>query len=93
MIVFYEGFDGVSVPIVNWRIGIANGAIDPVDGRIKSLARFSANPIVNLGPSGSWDDTTVQLPSAIRVGNEMWVYYSGNDGSAFRVGRAVANIL
>jgi beta-xylosidase len=94
MIVFYEGFDGVQVPIVHWRIGIADGSINPLDGRIKSLVRRTgANPIIDLGVSGSWDDATVQLPSAIKMGTEMWVYYSGNDGSAFRLGRAIANIL
>lgn len=93
VIVFYEGFDGVQEHIRHWRVGIADGKVDPTDGRIKSLIRRAGNPIINLGSSGSWDDTTVQLPSAIRVGDEMWVYYSGNDGSAFRVGRAIAKIM
>jgi hypothetical protein len=56
--------------------------------------RCCTHLIINLGPSDSWDDTTVQAPSAIQVRNQIWVYYyySGNDGSAFRVGRAVANL-
>jgi hypothetical protein len=45
-----------------------------------------------LGLSDSWNDTTVQVPSAIQIGNQIWVYYLRNNGSAFRVGRAVANL-
>jgi beta-xylosidase len=91
VMVFYEGFNGKQEPIINWRIGIADGTIDSADGRIKSLTRRGA-PAINLGASGSWDDTTVQLPSVIRVVDKLWVYYSGNDGNAFRVGRAVAQL-
>ena len=89
--VFYEGFNGKQEPVINWRIGIVDGTIDPTDGRIKSLTRRGA-PAINLGAPGSWDDIAVQLPSAIRVEDELWVYYSGNDGKAFRVGRAVAQL-
>jgi beta-xylosidase len=91
VMVFYEGFNGVKEPIVNWRIGIADGTIDSQDGRIKSLTRRGA-PVINLGASGSWDDTTVQLPSVIKVVDKLWMYYSGNDGQAFRVGRAIAQL-
>jgi predicted GH43/DUF377 family glycosyl hydrolase len=91
VMVFYEGFNGKQEPIINWRIGIADGTIDSADGSIKSLTRRGA-PAINLGAPGSWDDTTVQLPSVIRVGDELWVYYSGNDGEAFRLGRAVAQL-
>jgi predicted GH43/DUF377 family glycosyl hydrolase/predicted phosphodiesterase len=94
VMVFYEGFNGNQAPIMNWRIGLTEGSIDSSDnGRIKSLSKSSSNPIVDLGPSGAWDDVTVQLPSVIKVGeSELWLYYSGNDGSAFRVGIAIAKI-
>ena len=69
------------------QVAPLNGFNSPV-----TLSSRSCNLIINLGPSDSWDDTTVQAPSAIQVGNQIWVYYSGNDGSAFRVGRAVANL-
>jgi calcineurin-like phosphoesterase family protein len=91
VMVFYEGFNGIQEPTINWRIGIADGAIDPVDGRIKNLTRVGA-PTIDLGEAGSWDDTTVQLPSVIQVSDELWMYYSGNDGEAFRLGRAIAQL-
>ena len=89
LMVFYEGSNDKQEPAINWRIGIATGTINPADGRIKSLTRQGA-PAINLGSPGSWDDTTIQLPSVIQAGDELWVYYSGNDGKAFRLGRAVA---
>jgi predicted GH43/DUF377 family glycosyl hydrolase len=91
VMVFYEGFNGNQEPVINWRIGIADAEIDSADGRIKSLTRRGA-PAINLGAEGSWDDTTVQLPSVIRVGDELRVYYSGNSGQAFRLGRAIAQL-
>ncbi len=91
--VYYEGFNGVKEPIINWRIGLAEGSIDSQDGgRIKSLTKSASNPIIRLGVSGSWDDTTVQLPSVIKVVDKLWLYYSGNDGQAFRLGRAIAQL-
>ena len=91
VIVFYEGFDGTNeLTQTSWRIGIADGNVDPVDSRIKSLTRYSA-PALDLGAANTWDDNTVQLPSIIQVGTELWLYYSGHDGTAFRLGRAIAS--
>jgi hypothetical protein len=95
-ILFYEGWDGTQEHIWHWRVGIADGQVDPVDDRIKSLTRRTAdppNPVINLGLSGSADSVTSQVPSALIVGNQVWCYYSGNDGAAFRVCLGVANIL
>jgi hypothetical protein len=96
VMVFYEGWNGIQEHIINWRIGIADGHVDPVDLRIKSLTKRTAdlpNPCIGLGPGGSFDDMTLQLPCGIQVGNQICCYYSGNDGSAFRVGLFVADIL
>lgn len=92
VMLFYEGFNGIQQPVINWQIGIADGIIDSVDGRIRSLNRRASNPVIPLGAPGSFDSVTAQLPSALRVNDQMWVYYSGNNGSAFRLGRAVAQI-
>lgn len=96
VMVFYEGFNGNQEPVTNWRIGLAQGSIDSSDnGRIKSLSKCSCNPIVRLGSSGAWDDVAVQLPSVIEVegADELWLYYSGNSGSAYRVGVAIAKTV
>lgn len=48
------------------------------------------DPVLDLGQG--WDSNTVQLPSVIVEGKQLWMYYSGHDGSAFRLGRAVAPV-
>ncbi len=85
---FYEGFNEAS-----WRIGIASGIVNQTDMTIKGLTK-DPSPILDLGLPGSFDDHTVQLPSVILSPDrkQLWMYYSGNDGSAFRLGRAVASV-
>ena len=89
---FYEGFDGTNgATQTSWRIGMANGTVDS-DGRIKSLAKDPL-PILDIGSQGSWDHNAVHLPSILFTGTEFWMYYSGHDGLAYRLGRAVAQVL
>ena len=59
------------------------------EGRINGLAR-DKDPVLDLGQD--WDNNTVQLPSVTVEGKELWMYYSGHDGSSFRLGRAVAPV-
>ncbi len=82
--VFYEGYNGTS-----WRIGLATGTQDPTDRRVKTLTKQPAS-ILDLGSPGSFDSHTLQLPTIVLVGPQLWLYYSGNDGQAFRLGRATA---
>ncbi len=84
---FYEGSDGTS-----WRSGLAIGNVDPLYGRIKSLSK-TPQPIINLGLPGSFDSHDAQLPGAVFTGTELWVYYSGNDGIGFHLGRVVAQYI
>lgn len=80
--VLIEGDDGQ-----HWRTGIAL-AEDPFD----DIRLVDYNPILNLGESGSFDDTHAHTPSGQITdtdgGEELWVYYQGNDGSAYRLSRA-----
>ena len=87
--VFYEGFDGTNPEtLTSWRIGVATATLDP-EGKITGLSR-DKDPVLDLGQD--WDKNTVQLPSVIVEGKQLWMYYSGHDGSAFRLGRAVASV-
>lgn len=85
---FYEGFNGAS-----WRIGVGGGMVNQTDFRVRSMAKHPS-PVLELGLPGSFDDDTVQLPSIILSpdGTQFWMYYSGNDGAVFRLGRAVASV-
>ena len=86
ILVFYEGFNGT-----NWQTGLAIGVPSPI--RVTTLTRVANNPIIPLGPTGSFDAYDTQLPGAVSVGNECWLYYSGNDGAAFHLARAISSYI
>jgi len=46
------------------------------------------NPILKRGPIGAWDDTYMFFPCAIYRDKKFWVFYSGHDGSYYRIGVA-----
>ncbi len=47
----------------------------------------TTNPIIMSGPSGSWDDDGVILPSMVAVGNDYYIYYTGfQKASGSRIG-------
>jgi len=78
---WYAGRDGL-----NHRIGYATSP----DGI--SWTKSASNPVLNLGPSGSWDDDHVITPrilyNATTSTYEMW--YTGSDGLYYRVGYATS---
>ena len=76
---WYAGMDGST-----WRIGLATSA----DGI--NWTKSSSNPIMNPGPSGAWDDVWVTSPVVMMMGSTYHMWYSGYDGSAWRVGRATS---
>lgn len=80
--VLIEGDDGQ-----HWRSGIALAA-NPFD----DIRLADYNPVLNLGETGSFDDTHAHTPAGLitetEEGKEFWVYYQGNDGSAYRLSRA-----
>ena len=43
--------------------------------------QYSGNPVLDLGPSGTWDEGTVWLQSVILVGDTLKMWYSGNSDS------------
>lgn len=92
-LLFYEGFNGMNEDTqASWRIGVAYGNIRLSDGKVAGLDRYPL-PLLDLGAFGSWDDNTVQLPSVVKnKDGKFWMFYSGHDGNAFRLGRAVSTI-
>ncbi|MEO0228250.1 MAG: hypothetical protein ABIL70_09410, partial [candidate division WOR-3 bacterium] len=81
---FYEGEPDNN----DWKIGVAY--VSSANIETSAMTKFSSNPIFSETP-GSWDDDYVQLPSVIRVGDQLWMYYSGHNaaGNSFSLGRAV----
>ncbi len=74
---WYSGLDGG-----NYRIGYASSS----DGI--TWVKYSGNPVLDWGPPGSWDDSRVDVPMVIYDGTTFQMWYSGNDGSRFRIGYA-----
>jgi len=76
---WYSGYDSST-----WRIGYATS----VDGVI--WMKHSDNPILNLGASGTWDDSRVAYPIVLFDGAKYQMWYAGHDGSNYRIGYATS---
>jgi predicted GH43/DUF377 family glycosyl hydrolase len=48
------------------------------------------NPVLDVGPSGSWDDARVIIPSVLHHDTVYHMWYSGNDGTTSRIGYATS---
>jgi hypothetical protein len=83
LVALFNGYDSST----SYRIGAATKTgTDP-------WAKDASNPVLDVGAGGTWDDTHVKDPQLIHDGSGYVAYYSGNDGSNFRVGRATASAL
>ena len=76
---WYTGHDGS-----NWRIGYATSS----DGIV--WVKHPDNPVLNLGASGAWDDRYVGSPTVLFDGIEYKMWYTGDDGSNYRIGYATS---
>ncbi len=60
-------------------------AVDPVSvasgDPLCTLTKYSGNPVLSVGPSGSWDDAHVWQPVVLKDGEGYKMWYRGNDGS------------
>ena len=52
--------------------------------------KYADNPVLEVGPNGSWDDKSVAGPCVILVGDIYKMWYQGNDGNTFRIGYATS---
>ena len=76
---WYDGHDGSHL-----RIGYAtspNGI---------TWTKHSGNPVLDLGPSGSWDDYRVFHPSVVANGTRYRFWFTGSDGSHERISYAIS---
>ncbi len=78
-LMYYSGWDGGNTN----RIGLAAST----DGI--TFTRVSSEPILDLGPAGSWDGVRVSFPS-VRPGSPWTMMYSGDDSNTSRIGRATS---
>jgi predicted GH43/DUF377 family glycosyl hydrolase len=73
----YTGLDGGT-----YRIGYATSE----DGI--NWAKSPANPVLDVGTSGSWDDTNVHSPTILFNNTRYFMWYSGENGPNSRIGYA-----
>jgi len=74
---WYAGSDGGGI-----RIGLAASP----DG--VQWTKAPDNPEFTEGPPGAWDSAGVHAGQIVQIGAETFLYYTGYDGSNYRIGRA-----
>ena len=55
--------------------------------------KFSGNPVLTPGPNGAWDDKFLFVGSVIFSGTSYDMWYTGFDGSTWRIGQADAQAV
>jgi Mg-chelatase subunit ChlD len=50
--------------------------------------KYSENPVLDVGPPGSWDDSFLTIPTVLYDGLGYHIWYTGFDGSNYRIGFA-----
>ncbi len=78
---YYVGYDGSAG--ITTRIGLATSA----DG--VTFTRAGPDPVLDLGPAGSWDGARLGSP-AVLPGSPWTMMYTGDDLNTTRIGRATS---
>ena len=53
--------------------------------------KYPGNPVLDVGPTGSWDDKNVFTPFVHFDGTQFHMWYGGSDGSGRRIGYATSS--
>jgi predicted GH43/DUF377 family glycosyl hydrolase len=77
--IWYSGNDGM-----NLRIGHATS----VDGIV--WEKDTNNPVLDIGPAGSWDENNVGYPSVIIKESIFHMWYSGENDQSGNIGYAIS---
>ena len=78
---WYAGHD-----LFNVRVGHATSP----DGIV--WTKYIDNPVLDLGPSGYWEDEMVRAPMVLFEGTSYKMWYGGADGENERIGYAVSSV-
>ncbi len=52
--------------------------------------KWFENPVMGIGPAGSWKDADVMNPVVLRLGGLYHMWYTGSDGMTLRIGHATS---
>ena len=79
---WYSGIEGAYIA----RTGYAT-SVDGIEWE-----KHPDNPVLDLGPSGAWDDKTVEAPAVLFNGTEYHMWYAGSNGLSgiIRIGYATS---
>lgn len=84
-VMYYSGYDGAA-----YRIGRATAS-----AHTGSWTKYGSNPVLGLGSGGSFDDERVIFPTVLYepadTGREWKMWYTGLDGSKYRIGYAYSS--
>ena len=79
---------------------VCDGDCDDADAGVlgwqvedSGFMRSDCNPLISYGASGLWDDATVAPGPVVWDGSQYIMYYSGYDGSRYRIGAATSTDL
>lgn len=88
---------GATAAAADSLVALFNGSIDGIAYAIGAATRtsgawteYASNPVIDVGSSGAWDDSTVKDPCLLYDGTQYVCYYAGYDGTTYRIGRATA---
>lgn len=77
---WYAGSDGS-----RYRIGYATSA-----NGISWTKADSVNPVLDVGPAGTWDSADIRYPWVLFEGTAYQMWYGGRRGSIWRIGHATS---
>ncbi len=77
---WYAGYNST-----NSKIGYATSS----DG--VNWTKYVSNPVLDLGTTGTWDDLHVTAAEVLYVGSNYKMWYSGYDGTNYRIGYATSS--
>jgi len=52
--------------------------------------RYQGDPVLDMGPAGSWDSYSILGTCVIKMGNIYHMWYGGSDGMNYRIGHAIS---
>ncbi len=81
---FFEGQDKPFAEGGHEQVGLATST----DG--VHWQKSPRNPILGVGRPGAWDSLVAKLPSVIRHGEKLYLFYSGRDGRSKAIGLATS---
>jgi hypothetical protein len=78
------------IGLFNGQDGDGNYAIGYAASNDGQTWTEAGSPVFSAGAGGQWDDDHVKDPWLMHDGSQYVMYYSGFDGTAYRIGRATA---